>query len=370
MASGAVLPAGGAARSPRSWLARTPQHRRRRTRSGRLEEPRVSRSQPWRCGERLLIKRRCYRAYTRRALRTAPRGHSVRTLRPHARPQTQARSRGRIFAARCIDLPRAYGAQARRVAAGTGVRGVAEPEAPPPSGSKLSQVVVRVVDTPSAASRPRTSFQATRDRLPETTDSATARACSARTTRALSASNDDGRVPFSCWGFCSGVGADPRDQAHLSGPRSAANLTSGRLYQPHFNRPRPDSGAPSLYQRYPRWHSISWGFQRSPISRWSPGGSVSSLAIKEALAVRSGMASRMPRWVHIVLRCSSIRQSTISGSFGDALMVSSIWSFARPRPRPTGTSTAVASGRSPSGLLPGRRISARRRRSRTGAITS
>ncbi len=65
------------------------------------------------------------RADTRRAVRTSPGGHAIRTLRPHARPQAEARPGGRILAPAVQDC-RVHGTESRRMVTGAGIRGVAE----------------------------------------------------------------------------------------------------------------------------------------------------------------------------------------------------------------------------------------------------
>ena len=105
-------------------VAGAPQRLCDRTRSGRLEEPRVPRAQPWRCGERVHVRRR-NRAHTRGAFPATPGGNTVRTLRPHPWPETEARSRGRVLVSAVPDC-RLHGAETRRLFACTGVRGVAE----------------------------------------------------------------------------------------------------------------------------------------------------------------------------------------------------------------------------------------------------
>ena len=105
-------------------VAGAPQRLRDRARSSRLEEPRVPRTQPWRCGGRVLVHRHD-RAHTRSAFPAAPCGNPVRTLRPHPRLQAEARHRRRVLAPAVPDC-RLHGAETRRLVAGTGVRGVAE----------------------------------------------------------------------------------------------------------------------------------------------------------------------------------------------------------------------------------------------------
>ena len=102
----------------------TPQRLRHRARSSGLEEPRLSRAQSWRRGGRILVHRRD-RAHARRAVRASPGGNAIRTLRPHAWPQAEARPGGRVLAPAVPDC-RLHGTETRRMVTGAGIRGVAE----------------------------------------------------------------------------------------------------------------------------------------------------------------------------------------------------------------------------------------------------
>ena len=101
-----------------------PQRLRHRARSGGLEEPRLPRAQSWRRGGRMLVHRGD-RAHARRAVRASPGGNAVRTLRPRPWPQAEARP-GRGVLAPAVPDCRLHGTETRRMATGTGVRGVAE----------------------------------------------------------------------------------------------------------------------------------------------------------------------------------------------------------------------------------------------------
>ncbi len=108
-----------------------------RARSRRVEEPRLPRAQSWRRGGRMLVHRGD-RTDTRRAVRAAPDGNAVRTLRPRSWPQAQARPGGRVLAPAVPDCC-LYGTKTRRMVTGTGVRGLAELTRPRSDGLFLSQ---------------------------------------------------------------------------------------------------------------------------------------------------------------------------------------------------------------------------------------
>ena len=120
---------GGVLRTVRERVAEivvtgAPQRLRRRARSSGMEESRLSRAESWRRGGRIPVRRRD-RAHARRAVRASPGGHAIRTLRPRARPQAEARPGGRILAPAVPDC-RVHGTESRRMVTGAGIRGVAE----------------------------------------------------------------------------------------------------------------------------------------------------------------------------------------------------------------------------------------------------
>ena len=89
-----------------------------------LEEPSFPRAQSRRRGRRMPVHRGD-RADAGSALRATPGGHAVRSVRPRSWPQAEARPRGGVLAPALPDRG-LHGAEARRMASGTGVRGVAE----------------------------------------------------------------------------------------------------------------------------------------------------------------------------------------------------------------------------------------------------